>query len=424
MFGRYRRSPAIISDPALLNAPQGMVDPQDPGDPLGVGYVGEDEDTAAFLAAAKRMHRGWHSDEQPVVNLAEGEPPPSAVNGIVIGNLNDGYFRKFGTTMVTNPAMLVSPMDDYGSNLGDPHDVAQGLVVVGNVEDGDDDDDDRKDVFYNKRGNLRGRHKTKHLAKKYAKQDALENRKAIKKTERGLRQAGRAFDRMDRRFANAEQAEPSYADEAPVADAILAPVVDEVSPAAAAGMQTPRLWLDYTSGLEGDDAFAEAASVLDFAGLPAEDGPGDSAIVEMRSARHARKALRTIVLVAERISAEPMWIYADDSDSGGVLLAVSLEPFPAELGWSLAGVANGADPEAQAQAEAEAQAEVGLFGSKKRKAKRAAKAKMAAEAQAQAQAGELGALYYGTANITNPAFLTSSQADFDEDLGSPYAVRY
>lgn len=409
MFGRYRRSPAIVSDPALLNAPQGMVDPQDPGDPLGVGYVGEEEDTQAFLSAAKRMHRGWHSDEQSAA-------------GIVIGNLNDGYFRKFGTTMITNPAMLVSPMDDYGSNLGDPHDVAQGFVVIGNVEDGDDDDD-RKDVFYNKQGNLRGRHKTKHLAKKYAKQDALENRKAIKQTERGLRQAGRAFDRMDRRFADAEQAEPSYADEAPVADAFLAPVVNEVSPAAAAGMQTPRLWLDYTSGLEDEAAFAEAASVLDFAGLPAEDGPGDSAVVEMRSVRHARKALRTIVLAAERISAEPMWIYADDSDSGGVILAVSLEPFPDELGWSLAGVANGADPEAQAEAEAPA-AEVGLFGSKKRKAKRAAKAKMAAEATQQAQAGELGALYYGTANITNPAFLTSSQADFDEDLGDPRSVRY
>ena len=550
MFGRYRRSPAVVTNPAILNAPQMMVDPQDPNDPLGYGYddgdayggvgafwhsrekkdelrakrakkrrakarylesIGKDEragrmrkiarrltskieseglvvgsidavtgqvipawytDTSDFLdavedqdagktfGAMKRLHDGMHagtygdfgSEAVPegagivIGNLNDGYfrkfgtanitnpamlPSPMAdfgsnlgdpsdvaygVEGIVVGNLNDGYFRKFGTANITNPAMLVSPMGDFGSNIGSPYDVAYGVGDAG--EDEGEGDLFGSDVFFNERGNLRSRSRTKHFAKK----DAIEGRKAIKETQRGLRQAERSLSRIGRRFERAEEAEPSYADEPSEADKVL-----NLAGAYGAGGYGEN-WYE-TNGygvgaLEGEAAFAEASRILDMVGLPAEDGPGDSAMASFENPRQLRRAAGAIAIAAERMSQEPMWLYADGETMG---LALSLEPFPDELGWTLVGVANGADPNAEA-------AEAGFipliapiaaaFGAKKYAQKQREKREAAKAARQNAQAAEAGALYYGTANITNPAMLTSPMADFDEDLGSPFSVRY
>ena len=527
MFGRYRHSPAVVTNPALLNAPQLMVDPQDPNDPLGegaygeVGFLGlfrskayrdearaararkrrqkaqylesigkdkradrlrrrarrirskigsegivvgsvdaltgevipawyndtndfleavEDRDASKTFGAMKRLHTGMHAGTYGDFESPAAPAVPEGA-GIVIGNLNDGYFRKFGATIATNPAMLTSPMADFGSNLGNPSDVAYGVegtpddletngIVIGNLNDGyfrkfgtanitnpamlvspmadfgpdigdpsdvaygvgeagDEDDDDLfgPDVFFNKEGKLRGRHRTKHLAKK----SAVEGRKAIKEMQRGLRQAERGFERVERRFERAEEDEPSYADESREADKVIAK---------AEGLRVPRLWRIYAGesnspygpfaasgeigALDGEAAFAEASRILDVVGLRAEDGPGDSASVSFESERQLRRSAGAILIAAERMSQEPMWLYADGDT---LSVALSLEPFPDGLGWTLVGVANGADPEAEAGDEA-------------------------------------GAFYYGTANITNPAMLTSPMADFDEDLGSPFSVRY
>lgn len=50
----------------------------------------------------------------------------------LVGFVDDyGNFRKYGDTIITNPAFLNAPQADFGPDLGDPHDVAEGYEEEG-----------------------------------------------------------------------------------------------------------------------------------------------------------------------------------------------------------------------------------------------------------------------------------------------------
>lgn len=59
----YRYSPAVVNSPLALVAPTLMMNPQDP-EAGEIGYVGEDEDYAELMSAARRIHHGWHTDAE------------------------------------------------------------------------------------------------------------------------------------------------------------------------------------------------------------------------------------------------------------------------------------------------------------------------------------------------------------------------
>lgn len=150
----------------------------------GVGYAGEEEDEAELFQIMRRMHRGFHADEDAEAALAISPEDVTSAPGlsgmVVLGNVGAmamPYIPAGARAIedwMDDPEWISGELDQPGQFVA--AEAAEPRMV--RAEYG------MAQFFYKDNGHLRGRREIKH--------QALDQRKALKQAERGYRKALRA----------------------------------------------------------------------------------------------------------------------------------------------------------------------------------------------------------------------------------------